>query len=115
MAIRAELLWAGDSFETLKSWPKETQRRIGESLGRLQDGLEPSLRSRPMKTVGAGVFELKDQDESKWYRVIYLARVQNRIVVLHSCTKNTAKTESNDLNLAQQRLKRYREETGNAR
>lgn len=57
-----------------------------------------------MPSVGKGVFELKDDDEATWYRLMYLARVGNKIYVLHCFKKNTAKTEANDLKTAKARL-----------
>ena len=50
------------------------------------------------------VFELKDSDESKWYRLVYLARVEDTIYVLHCFTKNTAKTEKRDLATAEAKV-----------
>jgi len=61
---------------------------------------------------------LKDSDENKWYRMIYLARVADTIYVLHCFTKDTARTERRDLATAQRRLKlvqqRLKEEKKNA-
>ena len=72
-----------------------------------------------MESIGAGVYELKESDEASWYRVIYLARVQNRIYVLHCFQKQSRKTEKRDLELAAQRLKRVKarlaEEQSNAK
>jgi phage-related protein len=56
-----------------------------------------------------GVFELKEADERKWYRMVYLARVKDTIYVLHCFEKNTAKTEKRDLNTAEQRWKSVQE------
>jgi len=39
-----------------------------------------------------------------WYRVIYLARIEDTIYVLDSFTKKSRKTEKNDLNRAKARL-----------
>ena len=70
-----------------------------------------------MPSIAPGVFELKDSDERKWYRMIYLARVEDMIYVLHCFEKDTAKTEKRDLNTAAQRWKqvqqRRREEQKN--
>jgi phage-related protein len=57
-----------------------------------------------MKSIGQGVFELKAADEAMWYRVIYLARIEDTIYVLDSFTKKSRKTEKNDLNRAKARL-----------
>jgi phage-related protein len=83
----------------------------------MQEGKTAALPVRPMPSIAAGVFELKDSDESKWYRLLYLARVEDTIYVLHCFTKNTSKTEKRDLATAEQRWKqvqqRLREEQKN--
>lgn len=48
-------------------------------------------RARRLESVGSGVWELKEQDERKWYRVIYLARIDNVIYVLHCFEKAGSK------------------------
>jgi len=62
-----------------------------------------------MQSIGQGVFELKAADESAWYRMIYLARIDNTIYVLDSFTKKSRKTEKNDLNRAKTRLIKVRQ------
>jgi phage-related protein len=47
---------------------------------------------------------LKAADEAAWYRVIYLARIEDTIYVLDSFTKKSRKTEKNDLNRSRARL-----------
>jgi len=71
----------------------------------MQTGGRP-LKSRPMPSIGARVYELKAQDERAWYRVIYLAKIGNRIHVLHCFEKKSAKTGKNDLAVARARLRR---------
>jgi phage-related protein len=59
--------------------------------------------------VGSGVWELKEQDERKWYRVIYLSRINNVIYVLHCFEKQRRKTDRRDLETAKERLARVRQ------
>jgi phage-related protein len=66
--------------------------------------------SKPMKTVGPGVYELREQDERAWYRVFYLKKVANVVYVLHCFEKRSAQTEQKDIEVAKQRLKRLREQ-----
>jgi phage-related protein len=61
-----------------------------------------------MNAIGPGVFELRDQDERAWYRVIYLAKVRNVIHVLHCFEKRHRKTPVKEINTARQRLKAVR-------
>ena len=71
----------------------------------LQRGKQPA-NSKPMTSIGSGVFELKEADERAWYRVIYLAKIEDTVYVLHSFEKQSAKTSRNDLETAEIRLKR---------
>jgi phage-related protein len=114
---RAAISWEGDSREVLRGWPKPIREDFGVALGELQMGRSAALPIRPMQSIASGVFELKDSDENKWYRLIYLARVGDTIYVLHCFTKATAKTDRRDLATAKHRLKqvqqRLREEKKN--
>jgi phage-related protein len=100
----AAISWEGNSWETLKSWPREIQHSFGIALRELQEGRRPTLDTRPMQSIGRGVFELKDADDATWYRMLYLARIDDVIYVLDCFTKDTRKTEKNYLNRARTRL-----------
>jgi len=62
-----------------------------------------------MPSIGAGVFELKDQDERHWYRMIYIARVKDTIHVLHCFKKNTRKTGRRDIATAERHWKQVQQ------
>ena len=100
----AQIAWEGDSLQVLRTFPKGIREDLGAELFRLQLGVKP-MNSRPMKSIGARVFELKERDAAGWYRVIYLAKVGNTVHVLHSFRKQSAKTSKNDLAVAERRLK----------
>jgi phage-related protein len=108
-SVRASILWERDSLDVLKLWPRDVQRDIGLSLRKIQEGERPSLPTRPMQSIGQGVFELKTADEATWYRVVYLARIENTIFVLDSFNKKSRKTERNDLKRARARLSNVRQ------
>lgn len=105
----AEVIWLGDSLRVLLGWPKAVQKDLGYALRRVQLGQMPE-GSRPMKTVGNGVYELREQDESTWYRAIYLKKIENEVHVLHCFTKQSNQTEENDINTARSRLQRLQEQ-----
>lgn len=69
----------------------------------------PASATRRMQSVGSGVWELKEQDERSWYRVIYLAKIDTVIYVLHCFEKRSRKTDRRDLEIAQERLARVRQ------
>jgi phage-related protein len=99
-----EVVWEGDSLEVIRNFPMPVRQDLGAELRRLQMGIRP-LNSRPMTSIGARVYELKVQDERAWYWVIYLAKIGNRVYVLHCFEKKSAKTCKNDLAAARGRLK----------
>ena len=88
---------------------------FGNSLREMQYGRPAKLNVRPMQSIGPGVFELKDSDESTWYRMVYLARVNDVIHVLDCFEKDTAKTERKDLNTAGSRLAAVKQRMQEAR
>lgn len=105
----AEIAWLGDSRDVLRAFPAGVQQGLGYALYQVQLGQMP-LDSKPMKTVGPGVYELRDQDERAWYRVFYLKKIAGVIYVLHCFEKQTAQTEQKDIKVAKERLKRLLEE-----
>jgi phage-related protein len=105
----ATVSWEGDSWKVLKSWPKAIQWDFGNSLREMQYGRAAKLQVRPMQSIGSGVFELKDADEKTWYRMVYLARIEDTVYVLDCFEKNTAKTEHKDLHTATARLSKVRQ------
>jgi phage-related protein len=118
-AQNAEISWEGTSYEVLKSWPKSIRVDFGNSLREMQNGRPARLDVRPMQSIGKGVFELKDSDDKTWYRLIYLARINDVIYVLDCFEKDTAKTEKKDLKRAKTQLsnvkRRLMEERKNAK
>jgi len=104
----ADVVWLGDALEVLRGFPPPVQGDLGYALYQVQLGQMPPDR-KPMRTVGPGVYELRDQDERAWYRVFYLKKIANLVYVLHCFEKRTAQTEQKDIEVARERLKRLRE------
>lgn len=100
---RTDVVWEGDCLEVLRGFPQGVKRNFGREIQRLQEGERP-LDSRPMRTIGQGVFELRQADDHGWYRVIYLTKIAGRIFMLHSFVKQSAKTSPRDLAIAKNRL-----------
>jgi len=87
----ALIAWESDSKEVISSFPEEARQNLGFQLRLLQQGQQPT-DYRPMSSVGPGVFELRDQDERAWYRVIYLSRIRDVVHVLHCFQKKSRET-----------------------
>ncbi len=97
------ILWLSDSIDTVRGWPIAARRRAGEELFRLQLGSDP-LHWRSMKSVGRGVREIKISEGGQ-FRVFYVTRRRESIVVLHAFEKKTQRTAKSDIELGKQRLK----------
>jgi phage-related protein len=100
----ATIAWEGDSKDVLSGFPSQIKSTLGFSLRQIQNGRLPRCRHRSMPSVGKGVWELKDGDESAWYRVMYLARIKNVIHILHCFEKDSRKTDRRDIATAKARL-----------
>jgi len=103
----AAIVWEGDSREVLQSFPDAVRQNLGFELWQLQQGERPS-DYRPLPSVGPGVFELRDQDERSWYRVVYLSRIKDVIFVLHAFEKKSREMPRREFEKARQRLKLLR-------
>ncbi len=98
------ITFLGDSLEELCAFPQGARRAAGMQLDKVQRGSMPD-NWKPMKTVGAGVCEMRTKDEAGIYRVIYIAIFAEAVYVLHAFQKKTQKTVRSDLELARSRLK----------
>jgi phage-related protein len=84
--------------------PDSVRRDIGLQLMRVQFGGEPR-NFKPMLTVGAGAYEIRVRDESGAYRVIYVAKFETAVYVLHAFQKKSQQTAKTDIELAKARYK----------
>ncbi|MGO9769481.1 MAG: type II toxin-antitoxin system RelE/ParE family toxin [Roseiarcus sp.] len=99
----------GDTLVHLREFPKNARRAAGYQLDRVQRGLEPD-DWKPMKAIGTGVRELRIRDRSGAFRVIYLATLPDRVVVLHAFQKKTQRTAKRDIDLAARRFRELRKD-----
>ncbi len=95
----------GSSLDELRNFPLSARREAGYQIDKVQHGEEPD-DWKPMKTIGAGVQEIRIQDEAGAFRVIYIAKLKDAVYVLHCFQKKTPKTSTQDITLAS---KRYHE------
>ncbi|MDH3750951.1 MAG: type II toxin-antitoxin system RelE/ParE family toxin [Gammaproteobacteria bacterium] len=101
-----DIVWMGDSLNVLQSFPKTVRADLGSDLRRLQIGERP-LDSKPIKTVGPGVRELRARDRNNQFRTMYVAKKGAEIVVLHCFIKKSRTTAKIDINTAKERLKAF--------
>ena len=104
-----ELVFLGDSLEQLRDFPETARKEAGVQLHKVQQGIEPS-DWKPMTTVGQGVREIRIRDEAGAFRVLYVAKIEDAVYVLHCFQKKTQQTAKRDIELAQKRLKELMKE-----
>ena len=81
------------------------KKRAGYELYRIQQGLEPT-DWKPMPSVGASVREIRIHTDRE-HRVIYVAKFEEGIYVLHAFEKKSRKTKRGEIDLARQRLRQF--------
>ncbi len=101
----------GSALEDLRAFPQAARRDAGYQLDRIQHGREPD-NWKPMSTVGRGVREIRMIDSAGAFRVLYVAKFEDAVYVLHCFQKKTQKTSKMDMNLAGQRYRDLLRELG---
>ena len=97
----------GDSLARLRDFPDDARSEAGFQLREVQSGYEPA-DWKPMKAIGLGVREMRIREPSGAFRVIYLATLADRILVLHVFQKKTQQTAMKDIELASRRFKAWK-------
>jgi phage-related protein len=87
--------------------PGGLRDRAGVELRAVQSGWDPD-DWKPMKTVGTGVREIRIRDASGAFRILYLATLADRVLVLHAFQKRTQQTAQRDIELAAKRLREWK-------
>ena len=100
--------WLGDSIDRVREFSETGRYHTGRELRRVQHGDMPT-DWKPMITIGSGVAEIRVHAENE-YRIIYIAKFEEAVYVLHSFTKKTQQTPKRDLDLAAKRFKELQNE-----
>lgn len=79
------------------------RRMAGFELRRVQQGLQPT-DWKPMVSVGAGVEEIRVHTGQE-HRVLYIARFDEGVYVLHAFEKRSRKTPAREIDVARTRLR----------
>ncbi|MFZ1626045.1 MAG: type II toxin-antitoxin system RelE/ParE family toxin [Gammaproteobacteria bacterium] len=95
MPDEKEIRWLGSAFGDLLTFPVEVRRHAGFQLRKVQAGLDPD-DWKPFETAGAGIREIRIRETSGIYRVMYIAKFEEAVYVLHCFKKNTQATTRQD-------------------
>jgi phage-related protein len=99
-----EIRWVGSSYADLLAFPVDPRRQVGFQLSRVQAGLD-SIDWKPFDDVGAGTKEIRIKDRDGIYRVMYVAKFEEAVYVLHCFQKKTQSTTKQDKAIAEARYR----------
>ncbi|XAH22280.1 type II toxin-antitoxin system RelE/ParE family toxin [Xylophilus sp. GW821-FHT01B05] len=104
MSDDKEIRWVGSAYDDLRAFPPDPRRDAGFQLGKVQAGLDP-IDWKPFDDVGAGAKEIRLKDASGVYRVMYVAKFEEAVYVLHCFQKKTQATSKQDKAIAEARYR----------
>ncbi|MFB0827760.1 type II toxin-antitoxin system RelE/ParE family toxin [Chromobacterium violaceum] len=104
MEQEKEIRWVGSSYADILDFPDDPRREAGFQLGKVQAGLDPD-DWKPFDDVGAGTREIRIKETDGIYRVMYVAKFEEAIYVLHCFQKKTQATTKHDKDIAEARYR----------
>jgi phage-related protein len=104
MSEEKEIRWMGSAYDDLQMFPDEPRRYAGFQLGMIQAGLDPE-NWKPFDDIGAGTREIRIRDCNGVYRVLYVAKFEEAVYVLHCFVKKTQVTAKCDKDIAEARYR----------
>lgn len=100
--------WIKAARKQFLKFPAGAQEHILRALDLAAEG-QTSMIAKPMKGLGAGVFEIALSFKSDAFRVVYAVQIGDEIWVVHAFQKKSKtgiKTPKEDIDVIKERLKR---------
>ncbi|WP_413529358.1 type II toxin-antitoxin system RelE/ParE family toxin [Rahnella inusitata] len=88
--------WRGSSLKDLRDFPVDAKKRAGYELEQIQHGLAPT-EWKSINHWGAGVVEIKLDAVAGTFRVVYVAKFEEAIYILHCFQKKNQQTSPKDV------------------
>lgn len=90
----------------ISDFPKEVRNELGHAVFDIQKGAKLQMPlSKAMTSIGSGVEELRIADRSGQYRVFYISKIAEYILIFHAFVKKTQRTPNREIEIAKKRLK----------
>jgi phage-related protein len=96
-----DITFCADSLARLRDFPDDARQDAGYQLHKVQSGLQPD-DFKPLPTVGQGVEEIRTWSEEGTFRVVYIAKLESGVYVLHAFQKKTEGPATQHLRIARQ-------------
>ena len=103
--------WIKAADKDFRKFPKTVQEIMHDALSIATEG-QKADNAKPMKGLGAGIFEIALPYQTNAYRAIYAVQLDEDIWVIHAFQKKSKtgiKTPKPDIDLVKERLKRLKE------
>lgn len=97
-----------DSIKQLSKFPYEVRREVGHALNQASVGKKHPKAKVLVGFSGAGVLEIRDQQDGCAYRIFYTTSIEDKICVLHAIKKKSKHgiaTPKEEIDILRQRLK----------
>jgi phage-related protein len=101
------VVFEGDTLLRIRSFPEAARQRVGYEIQRVQQDKDPE-NWESFSMVGPDVREISIQVNGH-YRVLYSAKIDNKLRILHAYEKTSQKTRQADIELAKSSLKKLME------
>lgn len=99
-----EIRWVGSAYDDLLAFPNGPRRSAGFQLAKFQVGLDPD-DWKPFDDIGAGTREIRIREANGIYRVMYVAKFEEAVYVLHCFQKMAQATSKQDKSIAEVRYR----------
>ena len=109
--ILRPVIWLGNAKKSIRGFPEEVQKLVGDELQLIQFGEMPK-DTKPFKGVGRGVLEIAIPYDTDAYRTVVAVQLGQKIYVLHAFKKKSKKgiaTPKSDVALIKQRYQEAQE------
>ncbi len=106
-AVFRKIEWMGKSNDVVRGWSKQVRCEVGDDLAVVQLGGYPE-GCEPLTDVGRDVHAIRIRSGKEHYRVLWIAKLDDKIYVLHAFHKKAKKgiaTPDREKKLAAQRLR----------
>ena len=101
---RKPVRFVGAALADLKDFPKNAMQDVGLQLDKISKGQDPD-DFKAIPRVGRGAMELRVWDEEGTFRILYVAKFEDAVYVLHCFKKTTQKIPDADIDIAKNRYK----------
>ncbi len=101
---RKPVRFVGAALADLKDFPKNAMQDVGFQLDKISKGQDPD-DFKAIPRVGRGAMELRVWDEEGTFRILYVAKFEDAVYVLHCFKKTAQKISDADIDIAKNRYK----------